>query len=207
MSHFSVFSRYIRCKKKFLESAGFYCREIPMEKGGKMVKIERRKKIKQLYELYEQPLYRIAYAVLHNVEQAEDAVSEAFIIAIKNLDDIDLNHPVKTKNYMVRIIQSTAIDIYRSNAKKLVLFTPLNEEIKEEKVDSKNLEASVEAKIISEKILEQLAKDEQDLIMMRYYEDMSWNQIGEQLHISAVTARKRFERIRKKLICNKEEWL
>ena len=35
-------------------------------------------KLKELYELYEQPMYRIAYAFLHNKEMAEDAVSDAF---------------------------------------------------------------------------------------------------------------------------------
>lgn len=40
-------------------------------------------KLKRLYELYEQPMYRIAYAVLHNSYLAEDAVSEAFVRLIK----------------------------------------------------------------------------------------------------------------------------
>lgn len=36
-------------------------------------------KLDQLYALYEQPMYRIAYAILHHTEQAEDAVSDAFL--------------------------------------------------------------------------------------------------------------------------------
>ena len=38
-----------------------------------MVKSSQQKeKLHQLYALYEQPLYRIAYAILHQTEQAED---------------------------------------------------------------------------------------------------------------------------------------
>ena len=45
-----------------------------------MVKSSQQKeKLHQLYALYEQPLYRIAYAILHQTEQAEDAVSDAFL--------------------------------------------------------------------------------------------------------------------------------
>ena len=45
-----------------------------------MVKSAKQKeKLHQLYALYEQPLYRIAYAILHQTEQAEDAVSDAFL--------------------------------------------------------------------------------------------------------------------------------
>ena len=36
------------------------------------------KKIEQLYTIYEQPMYRIAYAILKNEWQAEDAVSDSF---------------------------------------------------------------------------------------------------------------------------------
>ena len=33
---------------------------------------EERQKVQRLYELYEQPMYRIAYAFLHDSSQAED---------------------------------------------------------------------------------------------------------------------------------------
>ena len=54
-----------------------------------MVKSSQQKeKLHQLYALYEQPLYRIAYAILHQTEQAEDAVSDAFLKIISHLDQI-----------------------------------------------------------------------------------------------------------------------
>ncbi|MBQ6211654.1 MAG: hypothetical protein IJJ57_02015, partial [Ruminococcus sp.] len=42
-------------------------------------------KLKKLYSIYEQPMYRIAYAVLHDEGLAEDAVSEAFIRIMRKL--------------------------------------------------------------------------------------------------------------------------
>ena len=45
-------------------------------------------KLQRLYELYEQPMYRIAFAVLRSSGLAEDAVSDAFVRIIKKLDRI-----------------------------------------------------------------------------------------------------------------------
>ena len=36
-------------------------------------------KLNKLYEIYEQPMYRIAFSVLKNSSDAEDAVSDAFM--------------------------------------------------------------------------------------------------------------------------------
>lgn len=44
-----------------------------------------REKLDILYNLYEQPMYRVAYAILHKKCQAEDAVSESFIKIAENL--------------------------------------------------------------------------------------------------------------------------
>lgn len=48
-------------------------------------KEKEQEKLKLLYDIYEQPMYRIAYAILHHTEQAEDAVSDAFLRILKNL--------------------------------------------------------------------------------------------------------------------------
>ena len=65
-----------------------------------MVKSSQQKeKLHQLYALYEQPLYRIAYAILHQTEQAEDAVSDAFLKIIPHLDQIESPDSPKTKAF------------------------------------------------------------------------------------------------------------
>ena len=39
-----------------------------------------KEKLQTLYQIYEKPMYHIAYAILHHPQQAEDAVSEAFAV-------------------------------------------------------------------------------------------------------------------------------
>ena len=83
-----------------------------------MVKSSQQKeKLHQLYALYEQPLYRIAYAILHQTEQAEDAVSDAFLKIIPHLDQIESPDSPKTKAFLIQVIRNTAINQYRKNAK------------------------------------------------------------------------------------------
>lgn len=43
-----------------------------------MEKQDFRKLLESMYELYEQGMYRIAYGILNNREQAEDAVQDSF---------------------------------------------------------------------------------------------------------------------------------
>ncbi|MDE6540225.1 MAG: sigma-70 family RNA polymerase sigma factor, partial [Ruminococcus sp.] len=62
-------------------------------------------KIKAIYELYEQPMYRIAFAVLKNPELAEDAVSDAFVRIIERLKKIKAPESDKTKAYIVKMIK------------------------------------------------------------------------------------------------------
>ncbi len=93
-----------------------------------MVKSSQQKeKLHQLYALYEQPLYRIAYAILHQTEQAEDAVSDAFLKIISHLDQIESPDSPKTKAFLIQVIRNTAINQYRKNAKDAERLTNIDD--------------------------------------------------------------------------------
>jgi len=53
--------------------------------------------LEQLYDAYEHKMYGIAYSILNNVGQAEDAVQDAFIKLIPYLGDINSVVSVQTK--------------------------------------------------------------------------------------------------------------
>lgn len=84
---------------------------------------EEQEKLDHLYNIYEQPMYRIAYAILHHTQQAEDAVSDAFLRIIQNLRKIGDVDSEQTKRYIIRIIRSTAINQYRKNQKESARWT------------------------------------------------------------------------------------
>lgn len=71
-----------------------------------------------VYYTYRQYMYRRAYNILKNEQDAEDAVHEAFIAIAKNFEKISAPKCHKTKKYIVTIIESKAIDIYRKKQRQ-----------------------------------------------------------------------------------------
>ena len=53
----------------------------------------------------------VSKAILKNNESAEDAVSEAFVRIIKNLDKINEDDRYKTRAFLVIIVRNVSIDI------------------------------------------------------------------------------------------------
>ena len=153
-------------------------------------------KLDKLYALYEQPMYRIAYAILHHTEQAEDAVSDAFLRIMKNLKKIGNVQSEKTKHYIVCIIRSTAINQYRQNQRDSERYTVWDDRILQvpsQKDDMEQLLANIT------ELLEPLNETDRQIILMRCEEELSFREIAERLSIQEAAARKRFERAKKAL--------
>lgn len=165
-------------------------------------------KLKQLYEIYEQPMFRIAYAVLHSNELAEDAVSDAFIRIIDRLDRIGDAKSDKTKNYIVKVVKSTSINIYRKNRQFYVREVPIDEETMQIPDKSPGVEKIIiEAENSRElnNMLEKISETDRNIVLLRCREELSWREVAQVLSLTETTARKRFERIRKRLIGMKGE--
>lgn len=165
-------------------------------------------KIKAIYELYEQPMYRIAFAVLRNSELAEDAVSDAFVRIIDRLKKIKTPESDRTKAYIVKIIKSTSINIYRKNKRTLTRETAIDDSVMQISDNSQNIEENVIARMENQNrrnLLNKLDETDRTIITLRYGNDLSWKEVAERTSITESTARKRFERAKKKLINMKGE--
>ncbi|MBQ8687836.1 MAG: sigma-70 family RNA polymerase sigma factor [Ruminococcus sp.] len=165
-----------------------------------MSKEENRRKIERLYELYEQPMYRIAYAILHHVQQAEDAVSDAFVKIIRNLSQIDAADSAETKRFIVQIIRNTAINQYRKNAADAQRFTELDDtaaQIPDENNEVQQRMIHMEQKEAVQEILDGLSTSEREILWLRCEEELSFKEIASRLSLSEAAVRKRFERAKK----------
>ncbi len=157
-------------------------------------------KIQQLYAVYEQPMYRIAYAILHHTEQAEDAVSDAFLRIIKNLKKIGDVQSEKTKHYIIQIIRSTAINQYRQNQRDSERYTVWDDRILQvpsQKDDMEQLLAAIAEEETIADLLAPLSDIDKQIVLLRCEEELSFREIAERLSIKEAAARKRFERARK----------
>ena len=62
-------------------------------------------------------MYHVAYEILHNDQDAEDAVHQAFVKIVENIKKIDDPVCPKTHGYVVTIVEHQAIDQYRKRQK------------------------------------------------------------------------------------------
>lgn len=86
-----------------------------------------RSKLEQVYIKYKDLMFYVANQVLHNTQDAEDAVHQAFVSILKNLDKISDVESQKTRGFVVVIVERKAVDILR--ARHRADETVLNEEI------------------------------------------------------------------------------
>ena len=88
---------------------------------------EARDKFEILYRKYRNLMYHVAYQIVRNREDAEDAVQQAFFSIIKIIDKIHGSDCPETKSLVVLITERKAIDILRTSHRDQLL--PLNEEV------------------------------------------------------------------------------
>lgn len=154
-----------------------------------------------MYELYEQGMYRVAYGVLHNKEQAEDAVQDSFEKLLKYLPEIDAPDSPKTQKLVLKIVRNTAIDQYRRNNKQ-------NEWLSEQGKcgeETSTFIKSVEDREFIQQLLNAVPTEYREIIKLRCYYGFSAKETGDILGLSEGNVNKRLERARK-LIADRLEW-
>ncbi len=72
-----------------------------------------RSKFEQVYIQYKRIMYAVAFSILRNEQDAEDAVHQAFVKIAENISKISEPECPKTRSYVVTIVENTAINIYR----------------------------------------------------------------------------------------------
>lgn len=84
-------------------------------------------KFERIYNRYRNLMYHVAYKVLGNHYDAEDAVHQAFVAIIRHLEKIgDIDCP-ETRSFIVLITERKAIDLIRTSHSEKVI--PLNEDL------------------------------------------------------------------------------
>ncbi|HFL3113362.1 TPA: RNA polymerase sigma factor, partial [Clostridioides difficile] len=99
-----------------------------------MLELEEDKvKFEKIYEKYRQIMFYVANKILKDDHLAEDAVHNAFIRIIKNIDKIDEVDSPRTKAFIVIIVERIAIDFYRKRKREKV--SDIEEEYKNREIN------------------------------------------------------------------------
>lgn len=158
---------------------------------------EQKSCFEEIYQKYKGLMFHVAYRILENEADAEDAVHQAFVKIAENIHKI--TEPVcgKTQSYVVTITEHQAIDFWRARKK----FS-----------DVEDIEEQVGLAVAPPEIngaadcILKLPPRYRHVIFLKYTQGFTNAEIGKLLDITTENAAKLDQRAKKKLyeICKKE---
>jgi RNA polymerase sigma-70 factor (ECF subfamily) len=158
--------------------------------------------VEEIYETYEKHMYMIAFGILHNQQDAEDAVNNTVIKIIRYIDKfVDISCK-ETKRLIVIYTRSVAFNMYKLKKRKLNFSLPVSDdedtdyEIRDEETSLEDIVINDETISIVRKSIEKLDVKYRDVIILKYYHHLKNAQIADILGISESAVNSRLTRAR-----------
>ena len=155
----------------------------------------------QLIEAYQGPVYNLAYRMLNNSGEAEEAAQEAFIRAYTRLDSYDPAHKFST--WLLSITSNYCIDLIRKRrAVLLSLDEPLPPHPALHSDNNKGPEGEYlnqEREALVQGMLKELPDEYREAVVLRYWYYMSYEEIAEVQKTTVSAVKSRLFRARRQL--------
>jgi RNA polymerase sigma-70 factor (ECF subfamily) len=156
--------------------------------------------LKEIFDKYHKKVYRIAYGVVRQREEALDIVQEVFIKLFRSIKSFKGRSRFYT--YLYRMAMNTAIDHARKKGKQFV--TSLDEEgsLQPSEEIEKGPERVLLHKELEEKLkwaMEKLPADQRAALIFREVEGLSYQEMAEAMECSIGTVMSRLHYGRKKI--------
>ncbi|MAC94679.1 MAG: RNA polymerase subunit sigma-24 [Flavobacteriales bacterium] len=157
----------------------------------------------QIMVRYREPLYYLAFKMVRNESDAEDLSIEAFEKAFTKIDQYTPQYAFST--WLFRIATNHCIDFIR---KKKLKTTSIDEAMEDKKGNSWSVQVPAKAKDPEEKyiekqkialmreMVEKLSEPYQSLITMRYFKELSYEEIAQEKDIPLGTVKAQLFRAR-----------
>ena len=158
-----------------------------------------------LMQRYEDKLLRYANRFLAGRNNREDVVQEVFLKTYQNIKSFDTSQ--KFSPWIYRIAHNTFINELRKNTRDIVVFfdpdTLLSHDVPEENPATRELEFA-ELSAALEKYLDMLKPKYKEIIILYFYEQLSYKEIADVLQIPVSTVGVRLQRAKDAL---KKIWI
>lgn len=150
----------------------------------------------QLLERYKQRVFSYIFQMVKDHDNTNDIFQEVFIKVIKSLKKNTYNHEGKLLSWILRIAHNQVIDYFRKNSKMPIAGRSSNSNEDFDIFDHIKLEEkSAEDVIIEQQItedirllIEELPKEQMEVVKMRYFLQMSFKDISEKTGVSINTS-------------------
>ncbi len=145
-----------------------------------------------LIKRHQQRLFSFIYSKVKNRDITEDIFQDTFIKVIRTLQKGNYNEEGKFLPWVVRISHNLVIDHFRKsnrmpkfrNTDEFDIFSVLGDDVlnAEKKIIKEQIHADVR------ELINELPEEQKQVLVMRMYNDMSFNEISENTGVSINTA-------------------
>jgi RNA polymerase sigma-70 factor (ECF subfamily) len=139
-----------------------------------------------LVEQYERPVYNVALRMLRNPEDARDIAQSVFLKAYQNLSNYDPQY--KFYSWIYRMAINESLNILRVRDR---IVGPVDERLPSDDAGPSELLADDQRRDVVLDALERLKPEHRAVIVLRYFIDRNYEDMGEILGIDAKTVKSR----------------
>lgn len=144
-----------------------------------------------LIKRHQSKIYGFIYSKIQDRDLADDIFQDAFIKVIKTLKSQSYNEEGKFLPWVMRITSNLIIDHYRNNKKMPMQREteefPLFDRIRDNSLTIENLLIKNQVELDIKKLIQELPEEQKEVLMMRFYQDMSFKEISEMTNVSINT--------------------
>jgi RNA polymerase sigma-70 factor, ECF subfamily len=143
-----------------------------------------------LVSTYQEPVFRLAYLLLGDPDEAQDIAQETFIRAYHALPRFDLSYPLRP--WLLRIASNLTKNHHRSVGRFFAALTRFAREPESSSLDSADADLLWQA-------IRKLESHHQQALYLRYFMDMSETEMAQTLDIAPGTVKSRLHRAQRSL--------
>lgn len=140
-------------------------------------------------------IYSYIMFIVRSKEAADDIFQETYLKAIRKLKMRKYSPSGKVSAWLIRIAHNSIMDWYRRQKARHLIDTDGDEQIIAQMSDRYSMETSREDKLSNAQVLNDvrslidfLPEAQQEIVKMRYYQNMSFKEIAEQTGVSINTS-------------------
>ena len=146
-----------------------------------------------LVERYQRPVFTLCYRMLGDADEAEDAAQEAFLKAYRNLRRYDPQR--KFLNWLLTISANGCVDRLR---RRRLQWLPLGRlRLADPKPGPEAKAIAHEQEAAVRRLLDGLAPRDREALILRYWHEMSYEEIAQVMNTSVSSVKSRLHRAKK----------
>lgn len=153
----------------------------------------------QIVQAYQRPVYNLTYRMLGNPQEAEDAAQETFLRAYSRLKQYNPNHKFST--WIFSIANHHSIDRLRKRRATFISIddNPVLQNLEGDAPQPEHSAMAMERSREMQALLGKLDTQYRTPLILRYWEEYSYDEIAQTMDISVSAVKSRLFRARKQM--------